>query len=195
MAPHVAPKRRAVDPRDDFGRAQHRTAQRLTRIGNLLKTVEDAVVRRIVGLADLLQHHRAFALQLLFVEGRVLQDIGDDIQGERRVLGQDLGIVGRALAAGVGVQVTADRLDLLGDIVGRAALGALEGHVLEQMGDAVDFRRLVAGSDTDPGPQRHRFHGRHGIGGDSQPVVQGGEMNRHASSVTRAAEPRACRRT
>ena len=53
--------------------------------------------------------------------------------------------------------MAADRLDLLGDGERRAPLGALEGHVLEQMRDAVDLGRLVARADIDPDAERHRL--------------------------------------
>ena len=39
--------------------------------------------------------------------------------------------------------MAADRLDLLGDVAGAAPLGALEGHVFEEMRDAVLVVRLV----------------------------------------------------
>src|SRR3546814_2449618 len=102
----------------------------------------------VVGLADLLQDHRALALQLLLKKGRALQDVGNDVEGERRVLGQHLGIEGGVLAAGVGVDLPADRLDLLGDGLRAAPLGALEHHVLEQMRDAVQLRRLRSEEHT-----------------------------------------------
>ena len=63
---------------------------------------------------------------------------------------QHLGVIGGVFARGIGIEVAADRLDLLGDGERRAPLGALERHVLEEMGDAVDLRRLVAGADIDP---------------------------------------------
>ena len=54
-------------------------------------------------------------------------------------------VVGR-LAAGGGVEDAADALDRLGDLhrIG-PVLGALEEHVLEEVGDAGDSGRLVAG--------------------------------------------------
>src|SRR3546814_4161144 len=71
--------------------------------------VEHDVVGRVVGLADFLQHHRALALQLLLQKSRVLQDVCHDVEAERRVLRQHLGIEGGVLAAGIGVEVAADR--------------------------------------------------------------------------------------
>jgi hypothetical protein len=49
---------------DDLGAAEHRAAHRLVGKGALLEIVEDDVVGRVVGLADLLQDHRALAFEL-----------------------------------------------------------------------------------------------------------------------------------
>src|SRR3546814_9292502 len=68
--------------------AEHRATKRLIGIGGFLEVVEHDVVGRVVGLADLLQDHRALALQLLLKKGRALQDVGNDVEGERRVLGR-----------------------------------------------------------------------------------------------------------
>src|SRR3546814_6299106 len=78
--------------------AEHRATKRLIGIGGFLEVVEHDVVGCVVGLADLLQDHRALALQLLLKKGRALQDVGNDVEGERRVLGQHLGIEGGVLA-------------------------------------------------------------------------------------------------
>src|SRR3546814_19597250 len=44
----------------------------------------------------------------------------------RSIVGQHLGVEGRLLARGIGVEMPAHRLDLLGDCARAAALGALE---------------------------------------------------------------------
>ena len=121
MVAHVAGQRRRAASPDDLLGAQHRPAHRLVGKGGLLEVVEDDVVGRVVGLADLLQDHGALALQLLRVEGRVRQDVADDVGGQRQVLLQHLDVIGGLLARGVGVEVAADRLDLLGDGARRCA--------------------------------------------------------------------------
>ncbi len=140
----------APEPADNFGPAQHRPAHRLVGVGAFLKVIEDDVVGGVVGLADLLQDNGALALHLLGLEGRVLQDVGKDVERERHILLQHLGVEGGALARGVGVEVAAHRLDLLGDGERAAPLGPFERHMLEKVGDTVDFCRLVSGPDIDP---------------------------------------------
>ncbi len=166
---------------DDLRAAQHRTAHRLVGKRALLEIIEDDVVGRVVCLADLLQDHRALALELGRVEARIHQDVGEDVERERHILLQHLGVIGRALARGIGVEVAADRLDLLGDGAGAAPLGALERHVLEEMGGAVDLRHLVPGADIDPEAERGRVHRIDPVGDDPEPVRERCELRRHAA--------------
>ncbi len=122
---------------DGLRRAEDRPAERLVAIGGLGEPVEDHVVGRVVGGVDLLQDDLLLALELFFLEGGLGQDIGKDIDGERHVVLQDAGIIGGRLGGGRGVDFAADILDFLGDLAGGAACRALEGHVLEQVGNAV----------------------------------------------------------
>ena len=68
---------------DDGLGAERRAAHRLVREGGFLEMVEDDVVRRVVGLADLLQDDAALALQLLRLEAAMGQDVADDVGAER----------------------------------------------------------------------------------------------------------------
>ena len=71
--------------------------------------------------------------------------------------GKHAGVVGGRLDAGRGVDLAADILDLLGDLAGGAARRALEGHVLEQVRDAVLVVALVSRAGLDPDPERDAF--------------------------------------
>ncbi len=143
----------------------------------LLEIVEDDVVRRVVRLADLLQDHAALAFQLLRLEGRVGQDVADDVGAQRGVLLQQLDVIGGLLARGVGVDVAAHRLDLLGDLRRGAALGALEGHVFEEVRDAVLLRGLVARAGGDIGAEGDGLDPVHAFGHDGQAGRQAGELD------------------
>ncbi len=123
MAAHVAADGVPAQGGDDLGGAQHRPPHRLAGKGGGLKMVEDDVVGRVLGLADLLQDHLTLALELGRLEGRVLQDVGQDIEAEAEIRAQYFGVIGGLLAAGIGVEMPADGLDLLGDALRRAALG------------------------------------------------------------------------
>ncbi len=173
IAPHVVDQRGARHRRHGLGRPQDRAAERLAGIGGLLEQVEHQVVRRVLDHADLLQDDLALALQLVRLEGRVLQDVGQKIDRKRQILGQHADVIGGLLARGVGVQLAADILDLLGDRARRAALGALERHVLEHVGDAVDLGPLVARADIDPDPDARGLERGHRLARDPQAVAQG----------------------
>ncbi|ESX88904.1 hypothetical protein X755_27800 [Mesorhizobium sp. LNJC405B00] len=82
---------------DGFRRAEDRAADRLVAEGGLGETVEDDVVGRVVRGADLLQDHMLLALQFLWVEFGLLQDIGKDIHRQRHIVGQHPGVIGRRL--------------------------------------------------------------------------------------------------
>ena len=129
---------------DRFRRAEDRPAERLAEIGDLGKLVEHHVVGRVVGGADLLQDDVLFAAQLFLVEGRFRQDVGEDIDRERHMVLEHAGVIGGGFGRGCGIQLAADILDFLGDVASAAAGGALEGHVLEEVGDPVFVLGLVA---------------------------------------------------
>src|ERR1044071_3733352 len=181
MLAQIVHHRLARQLADDLGAAEHRAPNRLLREGALLEKIVDDVVRRVVRLADLLQDDGALAFELGGVEARMQQDVCQNIERERDVLFQYLGVIGRALARGIGVEMATYRLDLLGNVAGAAPLGAFERHMLEEMRGAVDLGRLVPRPDIDPQPERNRVDRVDAIGDDSQPVRQRREIDRHAA--------------
>ena len=94
MARQVGEQIVAADRLDRSRRAQHRPAERLAGQRGLLELVEDHVVGRVERLADLLQDDAALALQLVGIEYRIAQDVGDHLDTERHVLLQHRGVVG-----------------------------------------------------------------------------------------------------
>ena len=148
--------------------------------------VEDDIVRRVVGLAYFLKDDRPLTRQLPLVEQRMLQQIGDDIDGKRDIFLQNAGIIGGVFASGIGIHLTADRLDLLGDHLGRAAPGALEQHMLQQMRDTVFGLGLVARAAAGPNAHRGAFDLGHRIGGDAQAIRQGGDPDRRQHGSARS---------
>ncbi len=147
--------------------------------------VEDDIVGRIVRLSDFLQHDRTLAPQFGFVEGRMLQQVGDDVDGQRDILFQNAGVIGGVFPRGIGVHLPADRLDLLGDLLGVAARRAFEQHVFQQMGDAVLGSGLVARAAAGPDADRRAFDMGHRVGGDAQAIGQGRDPDRGGHAVAR----------
>ena len=143
----------------------------------------DVLLAATVGADAALEDGLAVGLVLQVLEDDVEVDIGELALaelGEEGGLGfflQHLDVVGRLLARGIGVDVAAHRLDLLGNLRGGAALGALERHVLQEVGDAVLLRQLVAGTGADIGAERDRLHPVHAFGDDGQAGGEAGQLD------------------
>ena len=169
---------------DRFRRSEHGAANRLAGKRGLLEELEHPVLRHVVRGADLLQDHVLLERQLLRVEQRIADDVAEHVEAERQVALQEPQIVGRVVDAGLGVHLTADRLDRLGDVAGAAPLGALEGHVLEEMRDAVLARLFVARAGADPEPERHAFEVRHVVRGDVDAVREPRDLDAHQPTAS-----------
>ena len=119
------------------------------------------------------------ALELVCIELRIGQDVGQDVDGQRHVVAEHARVIGGGFDAGRGVDLAADILDFGGDLEGAAPAGALERHVLEQMRHAVLVVAFVAGSGFDPDAQRNGFDAGQGFGRDCQAVRQTAYLNTH----------------
>ena len=84
-----------------------------------------------------MQDYTAFDLDLVRVEHRVQHDIGNHIQRQWYVRFQNPRVVGRDLAAGIGVDIAADIFNGFGNLQRAAAARTLEGHMLQKMGDPI----------------------------------------------------------
>ena len=156
---------------DALGRAQDRAADRLAGKGAILHQVVGQLVGAILAGGDFLQDHLAFALQLVARELAVLENVGEDIEGDADVVAQHAGEVGGGLQRRRRVQVAADVLDFLGNALRRPALRALEGHMLEEMRNAVLDLALMAGATGDPHAERRRLQMRHLVRDDPQSIT------------------------
>ena len=106
-------------------------------IALLLQPVKNHIVRRVIGLADLLQDHAALDLDLARIKDRVQDDIANHIHRQRHIVFQNARVIGRHLARGIGVDIPAHILDRFGDLQRRPTLGSLERHMLKEMRNPV----------------------------------------------------------
>ena len=104
--------------------------------------IPDARARAAAG-APFLQHHPAFLLHLLRIEGDCECPVAENLErglDYRGIVRRYLDLVDGLVERGVGVQVRAelgaDRLQVLDDLVSRKALGAVERHVLDVVREA-----------------------------------------------------------
>ena len=103
-------------------------------------------------------------------ERRVHDDVGEDVEGERQMLVEHLDVVAGVFLRRERVQLAADGVDGLGDVLGRSRRGALEEHVLDEVGDAALLRGLVAGPARQPDADADRAHVRHPLGEEAEAV-------------------------
>ena len=169
---------------------ENRSPHRLTGKGDLLQPVPDEIVRGILGRTDLLHDHVLLALQLLRIKCRIGEDVGEDIERKRHVGAQNAGIIGGRLGRGGGIEIAPYRFDLLRDLARGAARRALEGHVLEEVRDAVLVGALVAAAGADPDAQRGGLQVRHGVGNHNKARWQTRDFNAHAAAPVSTARLR-----
>lgn len=116
----------------------------------LLEDVVDVLVRRVLHHADLLEDDGLFLVNLVAVEQGVVEDVREQIHGEREVVVGHLDVECRQLLAREGVHHAPDGVDVGGDVEGRAPGRPLEEHVLDEVGRPVDPLVLVARAAADP---------------------------------------------
>jgi hypothetical protein len=139
------------------------------------------VAGRVEVHVDLLDDHALLALELLLVEARVQEHVGEDVDGDRRGARGALDVVGGQLLAGEGVELAADAVDLARDVArGGAPLGALEEHVLGEVRDARGGGSLEAGAGGDADDDGHARRVAHGGGEHPHAVVEGAEFEHGA---------------
>ena len=140
---------------DAVHRAEDRPPGGLVGKRGCLHQVEHHVLRRVLCRGDLLKDHVALAGKLGAVEARGEDDVAQDVESEPEILAQHARVIRGRVDPGRGIELAANRLDLLGDILGATARGALEGHMLEEMGDAMLGQALAAAAGADPDAERH----------------------------------------
>ena len=159
--------------------AQDRAGHGLVAVVGQHQQLVHQVLRGVLGHGDLLDHHALLLLHLRRVEGRMHRQIGDHIHRQGQVLVHHLGVKAGAFLGGKGVQLAAHRVHLLGDLPGRALLGALEHHVLQKVAHARLLRRLKLTARAQPQPHRHRPEVGNPLPDDPQPVGQGDLIKCH----------------
>ena len=156
---------------DRFDGAEDAVAQRvLAEVGGLGGLVGDR--HRVVQVhPDLFDDHLLLGLEVVLAEGGP-EDVGQDVEGRRQVLGQAGDVVERVFLGGLRVVLGPDAVEVAVDGQGVAAGRPLEGHVLEEVRDAGQLVGLVAAPrlDEEAGGDRVRLVVQ--LGDDLEPVVQ-----------------------
>ena len=130
------------DRRDARLGAQHGAAERLVGPRREREVIEHDVVGRIARLTQFGKDDLLLALQLVAVEPRIAHQIGDQIDAQRQIVGQQPRVEHGMVARGPRIQAAADILDIFRNRLGAARAGALEHHMLDHVRHAVQRRRL-----------------------------------------------------
>ena len=136
--------------------------------------LEDQVVGRVLDPVDLLEDDVALGLEIALAQQRTADEVGEDLDRERQVRVEHVGLIAGVVAAGEGVEAAAPDLELQRELLGGAALGALEHHVLEQMGDAHLLAALVGAGRAHLEAGGRRADARQLLGEDDEPVRRRG---------------------
>ena len=134
----------------------------------------DDVARVVVVHRELFEDDAALGLELVGVEPRGGDHVGDDVDRHRQVGVEHPRVVAGVLLAGGGVGLATDGVERLGDVHRGAPRGALEQQVLEEVRRAVVAVGLVARADADPGADGRRAQAGHVLGEHPDPAGQDG---------------------
>ena len=174
---------------DALHRPQDGPAEWVVGPQRLVQQVVDQVVGRVLVHVDLFQDHLALGLEVRSADHRVLEHVGEVVDGHGEVAVPHPGVEARVLLGGERVDVAAHRVEGLGDVAGGSGLRPLEQQVLQEMGRAADRRRLVPRSRQHPEPQGHRPDAGDAFGHDSQARLELGPADGHGREPSARAGP------
>ena len=109
---------------------------------------------RIIGVhGDLVQDHRPLGVHILRRDQRVSDHVGEHVEGELGVTVQHASVEAGVLLGRVRVELAAYGLDRGRDLLRGAIRGSLEKQVFQEVGGAMQARRLVPRADRDEDAQ------------------------------------------
>ena len=185
MGAEIALEMGGLETLDAVLRAEDRPTGGLVRKRGCLHQVEHHVLRRVLRRGDFLKNHVSLACKLAAVETRGKNDVAQDVEGKPEILTQHACVIRRRVDSGRGVELAANRLDLLGDVLRASPGGALEGHVLEEVSDAVLGQALAAASRADPDAERHGLDVGSSMAHYGEAIGQSGNRDTHAPTSVR----------
>src|ERR1017187_6617300 len=161
-----------VEAGDGLHRSEDRAAKRMALPEVLGEGLVDEVVGVVLVHLDLFEDDSLIAGDVFGGEGGVESRKGPRSKCWCNILIQNLDIEADALFAGESVEVAADGVDLSRELVGRARRGALEDHVFDEMGYAIEGEGLVARAGIDPDAHGDGTDVGNALGEDQQAIGQ-----------------------
>ena len=141
------------------------------------------VSRRVLNLIDLFEDDVPLPHDLRFREDGMQQEIAQQIDGVRQVLVEGQDVVTGALVRRVRIEIAADAVDFLRELLRRAGGRPLEQHVLDEVRDAGLGGILVTRSARQPDPQADGSDGRHRVDEKAEPARQDESRDRSVGPV------------
>jgi len=149
----------------------------------------DQIVGRVLDHLDLFEDDALLLRDFARRERRPHQHVAEQIDRRRQVLVEDFDVVARIFLRGEGVELAADRVDRLRDLLRRPRRRALEEHVFDEVRDAAFLVRLVPRAARQPQSDRHRSDVRHRLG--DQPQARRQRLGSHHGALVLPAIPSA----
>ena len=153
---------RRADGRDHLGAPDHGAPERVAAEDRLRDEVVDEVLRVVVHHRDLLEHDLALGVEL--GEGRLVDHPGHHVERRLELVVGHARVDERRLPRGGGVQLAAEPVEDLRDLLRRVRARALEEQVLDEVRDARARVRLVPRAGADPEAERDRADARDVLG-------------------------------
>ena len=166
-----------VEAGDGFDGAEDGAAEGVALPEFLREELVDEVVGVVFVHLDFFEDDALLAGEVVGGEGGVEDEVGEEVEGGGDVFVEDLDVEADGFFAGEGVEVAADGVDFAGELLGGAGGGALEDHVLDEVGDAVEVGGLVAGAGVDPDAHGDGAEVGHALGEDEEAVGERGEAD------------------
>jgi hypothetical protein len=141
-----------------------------------VQVVEHDLFELLVHLLLFPQNHIPLSLNRGLLQLAILQNVANNVDTLLHVLAKALGIIHRLFARGVSIEVGAEVLDLEFQGVLRTAVGALEGHVFEEVSCPVGFVGFGARTGVDPDAYSGGLGGGVSLGGHCQTIGEGGDL-------------------
>ena len=165
---------------DEGGVAENRTAHGLVGIGGGDEAFAAQRAGIVIFAGDFLGDHAAFHRDVGHIVARSGQHVAEDGQrvGDRVFQAGD--VIGGHFLRGEGVDLGAEAFDFDGDIERGSPFGAFEGHVFEEMGDAVLPGAFVTRAGADDDHHRGRFEIGQSGGNNRQSARQRRLFDQHA---------------
>ena len=130
------------------------------------------VVGRVLDHLDLFEHDLLLALDIAGTERRIQHDVRQHVHRQRQVFVEHLDVVAGVFLRGERIELPADRINRLRDVLGGPRRRPLEQHMLDEVGDAAALGRFVPRAARQPDTDADRPDFGHLLGEKTEPVIE-----------------------